>query len=79
MEFANDTLTVHKSGDTTNIAIVTDLGDCWIGVCIPYSAFDLNESGEGAMGNANETFTLCYMNNITRSFRIDNIDSMHVS
>ena len=79
LEFANDTLTVHKSGDTTNIAIVTDLGDRWIGVCIPYSAFDLNESGEGAMGNANETFTLCYMSNITRSFRIDNIDSMHVS
>ena len=77
LEFANDSLTVHKSGSETNIAIVNDLGDRWFGVTIPYSAFDLNESGEGAMGNENETFTLCYITNITRSFRIDNIDSMH--
>ena len=77
LEFANDTVTVHRSGSTDNIAIVTDLGDRWIGVCLPYSAFDLNESGEGAMGNANETFTLSYFSEITRSFRLDNIDSMH--
>ena len=77
LEFANDTLTVHRNGSSVNIATVTDLGDRWLGVCIPYSAFDLNESGEGAMGNANETFTLCYISEITRSFRIDNIDSTH--
>ena len=77
LEFANDTLTVHRSGSTDNIAIVTDLGDRWFGVTMPYSAFALNENGEGAMGNENETFTLCYLTNITRSFRIDNIDSLH--
>ncbi len=77
LEFANNTLTVHRNGSTTNVATVTDLGDRWLGVTIPYSAFDLNESGEGATGNANETFTLCYINEISRSFRIDNIDSMH--
>ena len=56
---------------------MTDLGDRWFGVTMPYSAFALNENGEGAMGNENETFTLCYLTNITRSFRIDNIDSLH--
>ena len=77
LEFADGTVTVHKNGSTDNIATITDLGDNWIGVTLPYSAFDLNESGEGAMGNANETFTLCYFSEITRSFRIDNIDSQH--
>ena len=77
LEFDGDTLTVHRSGSTDNIATVTDLGDRWLGVSMPYSAFELNESGEGAMGNANETFTLCYIVDITRSFRIDNISSTH--
>ena len=37
----------------------------------------INGSGGGAMGNDNETFTLCYIVDITRSFRIDNINSIH--
>lgn len=76
-EFTSNSVTICKNGTTTNIASVTDLGDNWFGVTIPYSAFELNESGEGAMGNANETFTLCYVVDITRSFRIDNINSLH--
>ena len=77
LEFANDSLTVYRTGTSVNIATVTDLGDRWFGVSIPYSAFELNEAGQGAMGNENETFTLCYIDEIKRSFRIDNIDSLH--
>ena len=77
LEFDNNTVTVHKNGSDINVATITDLGDRWIGVSIPYSALDLNESGEGAMGNENETFTLFLINQITRSFRLDNVDSMH--
>ena len=78
LEFTSNSVIVHKSGSTTNVATITDLGDRWFGVCLPYSVFELNESGQGATGNANETFTLSYFSDITRSFRIDNIDSMHI-
>ncbi|MCQ2742283.1 MAG: metallophosphoesterase [Bacilli bacterium] len=74
LDFSNDSVSVHLSGDATNVAAVTDLGDRWWGVAIPYANLQLN-SDQGARGNENETFTLCYINNITRSFKIDKISS----
>lgn len=77
-EFKDDSAIVHLNGSTENIATITDLGDSWLGVTIPYSAFELNESGEGAMGNENETFTHWFLYPVTRSVRIDNINSQKV-
>ena len=79
LEFLEDGVLIYNQDDRskTNVAIITDLGDRWFGVKIPYASLELN-SAEYAMGNANETFTLCYMTNITRSFKIDNINSLKV-
>ncbi|MBO4573098.1 MAG: metallophosphoesterase [Clostridia bacterium] len=75
LEFTDDSIKVYQKGTTDNIAVVTDLGDKWFGVAIPYSELVIN-SDEGAMGNENETFTLCYMADITMSFRLDSINSL---
>ena len=75
LEFTDGSIKVYQAGTTDNIAVVTDLGDKWFGVAIPYSALVIN-TGEGAMGNNNETFTLCSITNNEMSFRIDNIDSL---
>lgn len=79
LEFQDNGVLVYRQNDgsKTNVATVTNLGDRWFGVKIPYNSFELN-SGEYAMGNENETFTLCYMKDITRSFKIDNINSLNV-
>ena len=71
LEFQTDTVIAYNKNDGTknNVATITSLGDGWFGVKIAYNAFEIN-TGEYAMGNANETFTLCYINNIERSFKI---------
>ena len=60
------------SNGSTSVGTVTDLGDGWYSYSIPLNAFVLN-SGEHAMGNANETLTLIYFDQLTRSFKIDNL------
>ncbi len=61
-----------KNGSGPAIGTVTDLGDNWYSYSIPLNAFILN-SEEGAMGNANETLALIYIDNVTRSFKLDNL------
>ena len=75
LEFTDNSVKVCQKGTNENIAVVTDLGDKWFGVAIPYSALVVNYA-EGALGNEKETFTLCYISDITTSFRLDNVDSV---
>ena len=79
LEFQESNVIVYKQGDgtKTNVATVNNLGDRWFGVKLPYNVFEIN-TAEKAAGNANETFTLCYLTEINRSFKIDKINSLKV-
>ena len=63
--------TVKQGG--ANVGTVTDIGDGWYSFTLALGDVALNESGEGAMGNANETLALIYFRDVTRSFKLDNL------